>query len=508
MNSGLSPAGYAFLVERYRLKVIPHWCASFVSSSGGLRSTIRDGRQETVYPRSYWPGEGVGPHLEFALKYDGVNLSILSSLFDTVEPAVVAEWVASKPTGKYARRIWYFYEFLTGRALPLADLTGGTHIPLLEPDKYYVAPGDRVKRQRVIDNLLGGWAFCPIVRRTPKLIEFEALDVRRRCEEILGSYSPDLLRRALAFLYSKETKSSFEIEKIKPSASRTEKFIELLKQAERRDYFEKPLLIEAQNLIVDPRFRDSEYRNTQNYVGESVAYQRQLIHFVCPKPEDVEGLMEGLIASHRRMKEIGVPPLIHAAAASYGFVFIHPFEDGNGRIHRFLIHNILSLGNVIPPGLMFPVSAAMLNSPRLYDDSLETFSRPLMRLVSYDIDDLGNMTVFGETGQLYRYIDMTAQAEALYAFVKMTIENELVEELDFLARYDRTKEAIREIVDMPDRRIDLFIRLCLQGNGRLSAGKRQSHFDFLTDEESAGMEAAVREGYASTKGITLKTERT
>ena len=38
----------------------------------------------------------------------------------------------------------------------------------------------------------------------------------------------------------------------------------------------------------------------------------------------------------------GNPFLIEAAIA-YGFVFLHPFEDGNGRIHRFLIHNILSL---------------------------------------------------------------------------------------------------------------------------------------------------------------------
>ena len=206
-------------------------------------------------------------------------------------------------------------------------------------------------------------------------------------------------------------------------------------------------------------------------------------------------MREGLLSAHQCMKRNAVPAIIHAAAISYGFVFLHPFEDGNGRIHRFLIHNILALRGAIPQGLMFPVSAAMLKNPVLYDQSLEAFSNPLMRLIDYDLDDSGQMTVQAETGRWYRYIDMTAQAEALCDFVDLTIEHELVEELDFLAHYDRTKQTLQEIVDMPDRLIDLFIQLCLQHNGHLSARKRESHFGFLTDAELAAMEAAVQQGY-------------
>ena len=170
-------------------------------------------------------------------------------------------------------------------------------------------------------------------------------------------------------------------------------------------------------------------------------------------------------------------------------------RNGNGRIHRFLIHNILFLRGAVPKGLMFPVSAAMLKNPAIYDQSLEAFSIPLIRLVEYDLDDSGRMTVAGETLRWYRYIDMTAQAEALYDFVKLTIEHELMEELDFLASYYATKQAIQQIVDMPDRLIDLFIQLCLQNNGLLSTGRRESHFSFLTDAELAGMEDAVRAGF-------------
>ncbi len=489
-------AGYAFLIEQYGLNVLPNWHTSSVSSTGTLRSTIQDGQVESVYPQSYWPGERTGDHLEFALKYDGVNLGILSALFDVVEADEVAAWIRSKPTGKYTRRVWFLYEFLTGRKLPLPDLTQGNYIELLEPDRYYTAPpGRREQRQRIINNLLGGRFFCPIIRRTDKLAAMEGIDLRKRCEEVVTSYPPELLRRALSYLYRKETKSSFEIEHIKPSASRAEKFIGLLEMAEYKDFCEKSLLIEVQNRIVDPRFRDTDYRATQNYVGQSISYQKQLFHYVCPKPDDIPELMAGLLTAHRLMKEGAVPAIIHAAAISYGFVFMHPFEDGNGRIHRFLIHNILFLRGAIPKGLMFPVSAAMLKNPALYDHSLEAFSNPLMRLIEYDVDGFGQMTVSGETGRLYRYIDMTAQAEILYDFVRLTIEHELVEELDFLVKYDKTRQSIQEIVDMPDRLIDLFIQLCLQNNGRLSTDKRESHFGFLTGDELSRMENAVRQGY-------------
>ena len=492
------PAGYAFLVEQYGLSAVPNWHTSSVSPTGTLRRDFQDGQMTSVYPQSYWPGDGTGDHLEFALKYDGVNLGILSALFEVAPADEIADWISSKPTGKYARRVWFLYEFLTGRELPLPALTKGNYTPLLEPDRYYTAvPGQRVQRHRVIDNLLGGRDFCPIIRRTAKLAAMEAISLRKRCEEVVTAYPPELLRRALSYLYNKETRSSFAIEQIRPSASRTEKFIGLLQLAEHKDFCEKPLLIDVQNRIVDPRFRDTDYRTGQNYVGQSISFQKQLVHYVCPKPEDIPELMAGLLTAHQVMQAGQVPAVIHAAAISYGFVFLHPFEDGNGRLHRFLLHNLLFLRGAIPKGLMFPVSAAMLKNPALYDHSLEAFSGPLMRLVEYDLDDLGQMTVEGETGRLYRYIDMTAQAEALSDFVKLTIDHELVEELDFLARYDSTRQAIQRIVDMPDRLIDLFLQLCLQNNGCLSAGKRESHFGFLTDDELADMENAVREGYAA-----------
>lgn len=339
--------------------------------------------------------------------------------------------------------------------------------------------------------------FCPIVRRTETLRAFEEADFSERCREIITGYDSQLLQRAMSYLYTKETQSSFEIERVRPEATRTERFIALLHAAQKDDFVDKPKLLELQNRIVDPRFRDTDYRTSQNYVGESISWVNEKIHYVCPKPGDLPDLMSGLIDAHHLMKLKIPSPVVHAAIVSYGFVFLHPFEDGNGRIHRFLIHNILAGRGFAPPGVIFPVSASMLRNQTDYDQSLENFSRPLMELVDYKLDPQGIMVVRNETVDQYRYIDMTLQAEALFRFIEQTIETELTEELTFLANYDRTKKAVQEIVDMPDVKIDLFIKLCCQNNGRLSNAKRLSQFEFLKDEEIDRMEKAIQEGYGT-----------
>ncbi len=415
-------------------------------------------------------------------------------MFGAIDPGEIVGYVRSRPTGKFARRIWFFYEFLRGERLPLPDLRRGTYVDALDPDACYTASPRNVSRQRIRDSLPGDRRFCPTIRRTESLAAAERADLPARCRAVLSTYPPGLLRRALSYLYTKETRSSFEIERIEPGSSRIERFVALLQSAERDDFCTKERLLELQNQIVDPRFRELEYRRVQNYVGETPGPLRERVHYVCPAPEHLPELMDGLIDSHRRMGQGDVSAVAHAAAIAYGFVFLHPFEDGNGRIHRFLIHNILARRGFTPEGIMFPVSAAMSKDRASYDASLEAFSRPLLEIVDYTLDEAGRLEVPGDHSNWYRYIDFTAQVEALYGFIRRTIETELVEELAFLASYDRTKRAIQDVADVPDREIDRFISCCLENGGRLSKRKR-GRFDFLSDEEVARMEAAVRESY-------------
>jgi hypothetical protein len=495
-TNATGPVGYDALIARYGLQVMPHWHHSAISRSTTRQTQNDGGTVLDVYPRSLAPQDTLGGQLEFALKYDGVSLDILAALFAQAEPDAVVAYIRSKPLGKYTRRIWYLYELLTGNRLPLEDITSGNYIDLLEKELYYTSAPVQARRQRVNDNLLGDARFCPIVRRTELLQAFEKKDLPRKCHEVLSSYPREILKRALSYLYTKETKSSFEIEKVSLDATRTERFVALLVLAEKKDFFNKKDLIELQNRIVDTRFQDPDYRQSQNYVGESITWTEERVHFIPPKPADLRELMEGMYAAHVRMGQSGLQPVVHAAAVAFGFVFMHPFEDGNGRIHRFLIHNILAYGKFTPPGVIFPVSAAMLNDPDAYDAALEAFSKGSMALVEYELDETGRLTVKNDTARHYRYIDMTVQAEALFGFIERVIGTDLVAELMFLRNYDATKKALQEIVDMPDRMIDLFIRLCLQNKGVLSAAKRRSLFEKLSDDEVTRMEAAVRKGYS------------
>ena len=208
--------------------------------------------------------------------------------------------------------------------------------------------------------------------------------------------------------------------------------------------------------------------------------------------------MRGWMGLTHRVIEGGLDPVVAAAVSSFAFVFIHPFEDGNGRIHRFLIHHVLEKRSYGPPRMVLPVSAAILRDRRGYDAVLAGFSEPLLDLIQWrwaggTADSPGReMVVKNETVDLYRYFDATAFAEYLFDRLAASIRRDLKEELDFVTVFDRAFDAVREIVNMPDRRASLLVRLCMQNGGRLAARKR-ARFAELSDEEVGAMEAAVQE---------------
>lgn len=482
------------LIEELGLAVVPPAVRS-EAIRGARKTRIADGMILEQYPLAYGPTDLFG-HLRFAMRYEPIDLNVLVAFFEKVGRDDFETWVKSEPVGKYARRAWYLYEFLTGETLDIPDVPPTDNVLLLDPALHITTTGVRVRRQRVIDNLLGNRDYCPMIRRTDRLNAGQQQQLGEEAKKIVEGADPALMARAVHYLFTKETKSSFAIEGEVPSTDRTLRFVAALGRANDFDTSDKQAFVELQNSIVDARYAQKDWRSIQNYVGQTASNYSEIVHFICPRPEDVPSLMDGWMRMVSRIEGGRVDPICAAAVTGFGFVFIHPFEDGNGRIHRFLIHRSLAKLEFAPQGVLFPVSAAMLRAPKAYDAALNAFSKNTMPLIKYEMDDQQRLTVLSSTDKLYRYYDATPQAEYLYEAVAETIRKDLREEIEFLEVFDKAMAAVKMIVDMPNARASLLTRFILQNHGTLSAKKRRQ-FPELRDEEITRIEEAIRRANAA-----------
>lgn len=496
--SNRQPAGYLHLRTKHALDALPHHVESYIVKHGSRKTQSLLEKTQEIYPMAYWPGDSDFAHLEFAFKYEGMHLQLLRALLPKYPAEEVTAYVKSKPTSAYARRVWLLYEEFAKHRLELPDLRQGNYVDLLNADDYYTGPALPSRRHRVYINLLGNLSFSPMVRRTKRLKVAEAKSLAQRCQRVIAAIPPDIYSRALQYLYTKETRSSYAIERETPDQTRAQKFADALREASRRDYLLKDSLVALQQTVVDPRYANTGWRDgisEQNYVSRSVSLTEEEVHFIAPKPGDLPALMSDYLDASRRIlnrKIYPCHPVIAAAAIAYPFVFLHPFTDGNGRVHRFLIHYVLSVRRFAPEGVVFPISAIMLHRQHDYDASLESFSKALLPLVKYQHGPDGKMAVLNDTSDFYRYVDCTFIAEMLFNFVEETIEKELPAEIQFLQHYDQARRLMRNVVDLPNRHADLFVRLCLQNQGKLSRTKRNlPEYADLTDQEITRLEEAV-----------------
>jgi Fic family protein len=272
------------------------------------------------------------------------------------------------------------------------------------------------------------------------------------------------------------------------------RFVALLHQAGKsnaRELLKESTLVKWQQVVLEPRYAAQSFRNFQNYVGQSLPNFQELVHYVCPPPDLLPELMAGMQAMVNRTSHLH--PVVQAAMVSFAFVLAHPFEDGNGRMHRFLIHDMLNRGGLVPGGMIVPVSAHMLLRPKEYDTALEAFSKPLMERVQYTKTPEGELVLKNETDVVsyFRYPDLTAQTQYLAKVIAETIAQDMPAELDFLFRFDQLKKALREVVDMPDRKLDLMISFLHQNKGVFPNRKRKQ-FEELTDKEVGEMEEVYK----------------
>lgn len=478
------PAGYSALIDAYELPVpLPRSLAAI-----GPRHKVYQADDWNIYTPRHTPDADLIGHLTFALRYEGLDLAVLKALFRTTGPEAIADIVRASPTGAYARRLWFLYEWLLDTRLDLPDATGGSYALVVDPDQQWATGGTASTRHRVKNNLPGTPAFCPLIFSTPALKAFVARDLAAEARRLIAEVPADLLARTAAFLLLKDSRSSFQIEGEDPPQDRIQRWGQVIAEAGRRPIDRAELERLQRTVIGDARFVHLGLRTEGGFVGEHDRNSGTPIpDHVSARHEDLPELIDGLTAFDRGAAH-ELDPVLAAAALAFGFVYIHPFEDGNGRLHRYLIHHVLAERGFNPSGLVFPVSAVILDQIDNYRKVLESYSRRLLPQIRWRSTDRGNVEVLNETTDLYRFFDATPHAEFLFACVARTVDIDLPAETAFLRAYDTFKGKVQGIVDMPDRLLDLLFRFLRQNEGRLSKRAREKEFAGLTDGEAARIE--------------------
>ena len=491
---GTKLAGWAALVQSLAIRapVRRPSCAS----EQHVRGSHREEGAWNIFDKRYWPGDTFADHLTFALRHEDMDLLILKRVFEAVPQAEVEAIVQAAPTGIQARRAWYLYEILTGHTLNVPDAPSAAAIDLLDPEAYFTGNPRLSRRHRVRDNLLGAGRFCPVIRRTKALTEFMALDLAAKARETVGRTGAHLVARAASFMLLADSRASFEIEGERPPRTRLERWGRAVLEAGKHPLTLDEIIRLHGILIEDTRFVHAGWRPDGVFLGERGRFGDPLPEFIGARPDNLADLMGGLVEANDRMRDDGVDPVLKAAATAFGFVYVHPFQDGNGRVHRCLIHHVLAERQFTPPGMVFPVSSVMLDRIGDYRATLQAHSSPLMPFIEWRPTHDRNVEVLNQTADLYRYFDCTEEAEFLYACVRRTVEQDLPREIDYLRRNDEAIRRIMDVVEMPDRVAENLVLFIRQNDGKLSKKRREGEFKNLRADEVSSIEGIVNDAFA------------
>lgn len=490
LEEGARLAGYSALIQAHDLKVpVPdHLCAI------GTKHKKYDYERWHIFTPRHRPEDTLFGHLTFALKYEGIDIAILNALFQAIEARDIETIIRSEPTGMYSRKLWFLWEWLREEQLDIEDATKGNFIPLVNSKLQYEGKSYPSKRHRVRNNLPGTRIFCPLIRKTKKLEQYIDKKLSETAIKNIGQPHPDLLNRAAAFLLLKDSKASFTIERETPPHSRIERWGRIIGEAGQRKLSIAEMEYLQQMVISDNRFIETGLRLEGGFVGEHDRVTGMpMPDHISARPDDLKALITGLIETYELLCKDDFDTVLLATILAFGFVFIHPFEDGNGRIHRYLFHHVLAEKGFVPKGLIFPVSAVILERLDEYRKILEHFSKPRLDLIEWRPTEKNNIEVLNETIDLYRYFDATKQAEFFFECVEETVNKTLPDEVEYLIRYDLLNEFIKNYIDMPDKLVDLLIRFLAKNSGKLSKRARKREFGKLTDPEIKAIEQKYAE---------------
>ncbi|MGY3592004.1 hypothetical protein ACVIGB_000035 [Bradyrhizobium sp. USDA 4341] len=317
-----------------------------------------------------------------------------------------------------------------------------------------------------------------------------------RAHSVVDAADRSTVARAAAYLLLADSRSTFEIEGEHPARDRLERWGRTLGLAGKRELSVEFLTELQRQVIGNDRFVETGLRKSGVFIGTRDNYGDPRPEFIGARPEDVPSLVNGMVEYDKLLrKDAGFNPMAHAAGLSFGFVYAHPFEDGNGRLHRFLMSHVLGERRFSPDGVVLPVSTVILDRIEDYVSLLQNRSGPLMPFIPWKKAAQGNVEVTADTADLYRYIDVTDETQFFSEVVDSTVTHKLPKELRYLEAHDRAERRIAGLVEMPSNMVSDIIVQIVQNSGNLSKKRRKREYAKLTDEETSLIENLVREEF-------------
>ncbi len=479
------PVGALWLQTHIQASLVAPLYATSSIGSRRVRTTNAEGMQHTVYPESMRPASTIAAHVQFHLRHEIPHLELLESVFTHLGGAWVQEWINQEPTGQYARRTAFLYEWLTGATLDLPATLSGNYVAALPADKLVVSDTPtKNTRWRINNNIAGSPHFAPMVVKTTAYQDAVGIDIPALLAELDQAFGFDLTLRSAVWLTLRESKASFSMEGEGQHASRIQRFAQVI--ADYTGTGHLPLhdaeLAQLQQHILGPRhiIKKLGLRTSPVFVGhvEQRGYQ-EIVHYIAPPAESLADKLQGLAYFLQSTQDQA--SVMRAAVLAFGFVYIHPLADGNGRVHRFLINDMLRRDGAVHAPFILPISHAIATSSlerAHYDQLLDKVSKPLMQKLAGKYGFTNRITTYSDgirsnlelqTDQdVWRFLDLTPHVAYLSRLAQHVIAYDMRSEAQYLQRHYAMRAAIKEVVEMPDADVDRIIRSVQQEAGILS----------------------------------------
>ncbi|MEA3455155.1 MAG: Fic family protein [Campylobacterota bacterium] len=486
--------GYSWLIDNFNLD-LPLRKLSCVSQKRLASQTIQAGKW-IIFDTQLMVEDTPYHQLEFAIKHETLDLLVLKNILQAFNEYEVSKNIKANPRRILNKKIWFLYEFLLAKTLPIEDLPTGKYDNLLNEKNYIVSPKPiKSKRHKINNNLIGTKNICPIILRTKPIQSYLDTNLTDAVSSVIDKVSKALVRRAASFLLLSDSKASFEIEGERVPKNRIENWGKIINEAGKKDLDINEIERLHTMLLNDSRFIKIGLRDEEVFLGDRDRDNYPIPEFIGAKSKDLPLLIENWLELEQKLINDEVNPILHAVIIAFSFVYIHPLEDGNGRIHRYLMHHVLAKRNFYPKGMIFPISTVILDEIEKYHEILTGHSSPLMKMIEWEATENGNVEVLNETQDLYRYFDCTSSCEFIFKCVEKTITKTLPNELQYLTSFDKTYDAINEYIEMPDNKIKSLITFILQNNYKLSKAKRGKYYSELSDKETTMIEEIARDNF-------------